>query len=103
MCLHPKGGVAGRNPTVIRPRSILKRVRWSFLDITTTRGAIDSRTFLVPTLATGAEPEFKRKPEHAVDINRELIVAGVTVSELRPFERSLEEVFFQLTGERQGS
>ena len=46
---------------------------------------------------------LKTKPEHAVDINRELIVAGVTVSELRPFERSLEEVFFQLTGERQGS
>ena len=46
---------------------------------------------------------LKTKPDHAVDINRELIVAGVTVSELRPFERSLEEVFFQLTGERQGS
>jgi hypothetical protein len=29
--------------------------------------------------------------------------AGVGVSELRPFERSLEEVFFQLTGEKQGS
>jgi ABC-2 type transport system ATP-binding protein len=46
---------------------------------------------------------LKTKPDRAVDVNRELIVAGVTVSELRPFERSLEEVFFQLTGERQGS
>jgi hypothetical protein len=31
------------------------------------------------------------------------MVSGVGVSELRPFERSLEEVFFQLTGEKQGS
>jgi hypothetical protein len=28
---------------------------------------------------------------------------GIAVSELRPYERSLEEVFFQLTGEKQGS
>jgi hypothetical protein len=29
--------------------------------------------------------------------------AGIEVTELRPFERSLEEVFFKLTGGRQGS
>src|SRR5262249_59662363 len=43
------------------------------------------------------------KPERSVDVNRSLVAAGIGVSELRPFERSLEEVFFQLTGEKQGS
>ncbi len=46
---------------------------------------------------------LKTKPEHSVLINRRLTDAGVGVSELRPIERSLEEVFFQLTGEKQGS
>ena len=46
---------------------------------------------------------LKVKPEQSTDINRELVSAGIGVSELRPFERSLEEVFFQLTGEKQGS
>src|SRR5438309_9687557 len=46
---------------------------------------------------------LKTKPENSVEINRSLTSAGVDVSELRPFERSLEEVFFQLTGEQQGS
>ena len=46
---------------------------------------------------------LKTKPENSVEINRSLTSAGVGVSELRPFERSLEEVFFQLTGEKQGS
>ena len=39
----------------------------------------------------------------SADINQQLLNAGIRVSELRPFERSLEEVFFQLTGEKQGS
>jgi ABC-2 type transport system ATP-binding protein len=43
------------------------------------------------------------KPDNSEEINRQLVGAGVGVSELRPFERSLEEVFFQLTGEKQGS
>ena len=43
------------------------------------------------------------QPHNSVEINRRLVAAGVDVSELRPFERSLEEVFFQLTGEKQGS
>ena len=46
---------------------------------------------------------LKTKPENSVEINRSLTTAGIGVSELRPFERSLEEVFFQLTGEKQGS
>src|SRR5713101_6461975 len=46
---------------------------------------------------------LKTDPSHSVDINRQLMSSGVWVSELRPFERSLEEVFFQLTGEKQGS
>jgi ABC-type multidrug transport system ATPase subunit len=32
-------------------------------------------------------------------INRELVLAGVEVSEIRPVERTLEEVFLELTGE----
>jgi ABC-type multidrug transport system ATPase subunit len=35
----------------------------------------------------------------AARINRELVLAGVAVSELRPIERTLEDVFLQLTGE----
>ena len=46
---------------------------------------------------------IKTKPSQSAEINRQLVAAGVGVSELRPFERSLEEVFFQLTGEKQGS
>jgi ABC-type multidrug transport system ATPase subunit len=46
---------------------------------------------------------LKTQPARSVEINRELMNAGVGVIELRPFERSLEEVFFQLTGEKQGS
>src|SRR5438445_501940 len=37
---------------------------------------------------------LKTKPENSVEINRQLVGAGIGVSELRPFERSLEEVFF---------
>jgi ABC-type multidrug transport system ATPase subunit len=46
---------------------------------------------------------LKTDPGQSVQINRELIASGIGVSELRPYERSLEEVFFQLTGEKQGS
>ena len=42
-------------------------------------------------------------PEHSAELNNRLAAAGVAVSELRPVQRSLEEVFFQLTGEEQGS
>jgi ABC-type multidrug transport system ATPase subunit len=43
------------------------------------------------------------EPAQSAEINRQLVGAGLGVSEVRPFERSLEEVFFQLTGEKQGS
>ena len=46
---------------------------------------------------------LKTDPGNSMDINRQLTAAGIGVSELRPFERSLEDVFFQLTGEKQGS
>jgi ABC-2 type transport system ATP-binding protein len=46
---------------------------------------------------------LKTDPSHSADINRRLMSSGVEVSELRPVEKSLEEVFFQLTGEKQGS
>ena len=46
---------------------------------------------------------LKTDPGHSLEINRQLTASGIGVSELRPFERSLEEVFFQLTGEKQGS
>lgn len=42
-------------------------------------------------------------PSRGVELNSRLMGAGVGVSELRPVERSLEEVFFQLTGDEQGS
>ena len=46
---------------------------------------------------------LKTDPGQSTEINRQLLAAGIGVSELRPFERSLEEVFFQLTGDEQGS
>jgi ABC-2 type transport system ATP-binding protein len=41
-------------------------------------------------------------PARAAEVNRRLVEAGLTVSELRPIRKSLEEVFFGLT-ERSGS
>src|SRR2546427_781587 len=46
---------------------------------------------------------LKTDPAGRVEINSRLVAAGIGVSELRPIERSLEEAFFQLTGEKQGS
>jgi ABC-2 type transport system ATP-binding protein len=37
-------------------------------------------------------------PDEAARINRELVGAGIDVRELRPLERSLEEVFLEMTG-----
>jgi ABC-2 type transport system ATP-binding protein len=37
-------------------------------------------------------------PTHAAEINTGLVNAGLRVSELRPVERSLEEMFLELTG-----
>ena len=47
--------------------------------------------------------QLRTSPAASAEINQRLTSAGIRVSELRPFERSLEEVFFQLTGEKQGS
>jgi ABC-2 type transport system ATP-binding protein len=47
--------------------------------------------------------QLATKSTESMEINRLLTSAGIGVSELRPIERSLEEVFFQLTGEKQGS
>jgi len=41
-------------------------------------------------------------PTRGAEISARLAAAGIAVSELRPVERSLEEVFLQLTGEEQG-
>lgn len=40
-------------------------------------------------------------PGKAAEVNAQLVEAGVRVSELRPAEQTLEEVFLQLTGEPQ--
>jgi ABC-2 type transport system ATP-binding protein len=63
-----------------------------------------TRTF-GPKLVTRQDGALRLKTSagSSADINQQLISAGIRVSELRPFERSLEEVFFQLTGEKQGS
>ena len=37
-------------------------------------------------------------PGHSLEINRQLMGAGIGVSELRPLERTLEDVFLRLTG-----
>jgi ABC-2 type transport system ATP-binding protein len=41
-------------------------------------------------------------PERAADVNAALVSAGVRVSELRPAERTLEEVFLSLTTKEEG-
>ena len=69
-------------------------------------GAGDVLTRMFGPAAVVREDGFfhlKTDPGQSVEINRQLMAAGIAVSELRPYERSLEEVFFQLTGEKQGS
>ena len=53
--------------------------------------------------ADGEVIRLKVPAERAAGINRELVQAGIDVSELRPAERSLEEIFLQLTGEEVGA
>lgn len=63
-----------------------------------------ARKVLVSTLGGAAVGErdgtflLRTDPRRAAEINARLVQAGVAVSELRPRERSLEEVFLQLTG-----
>jgi ABC-2 type transport system ATP-binding protein len=42
-------------------------------------------------------------PADVPRITRELVLAGVAVSEVRPVERTLEDVFFELTGKEGGN
>jgi ABC-2 type transport system ATP-binding protein len=46
---------------------------------------------------------IRTDPGQSLEINRQLTASGIGVSELRPLDRSLEDVFFQLTGDKQGS
>ena len=59
---------------------------------------------LGPDKVTVADGVFRLKVEldRTADINRRLVEAGVAVTELRPSQRSLEEVFMELTGEKGG-
>jgi ABC-type multidrug transport system ATPase subunit len=41
---------------------------------------------------------LRSDPADVPRLNRELVLAGVAVSEVRPVERTLEDVFFELTG-----
>jgi ABC-2 type transport system ATP-binding protein len=58
-----------------------------------------------PELISRSDGSFhiKADPKRSMEINGRMLAAGIGVSELRPFETSLEEVFFQLTGKEQGS
>lgn len=63
-----------------------------------------ARKVLVSALGGAAVGErdgtflLRTDPGRAAEINKRLVQAGIAVSELRPRERSLEEVFLQLTG-----
>ncbi|MGH2816448.1 MAG: ABC transporter ATP-binding protein, partial [Actinomycetota bacterium] len=47
--------------------------------------------------------QLRTGPERAGTVSRALADAGVTLTELRPLERTLEEVFLEMTGtERTG-
>ena len=68
--------------------------------------AYDLLTSMFGVAAVSRKDGFIRlqtDPAGSLEINSRLMAAGIGVSELRPFERSLEEAFFQLTGEKQGS
>jgi ABC-type multidrug transport system ATPase subunit len=45
--------------------------------------------------------ELRLAPDRAAELNRELVTAGVDVHEIRPAERSLEQVFFEMTAARE--
>jgi ABC-2 type transport system ATP-binding protein len=45
--------------------------------------------------------QLRLAPDRAAELNRELVGAGVDVYEIRPVERSLEEVFFEMTAPRE--
>ncbi|XRQ12271.1 ATP-binding cassette domain-containing protein [Actinomadura welshii] len=55
-----------------------------------------SAQFAEVTAADGAL-HLRTDPGRAADVTRALVAAGVDVHEIRPVERSLEEVFFEMT------
>ena len=55
----------------------------------------------VKTLADGSF-NLKVDPKRAPELNRKLVQAGIDVSELQATERSLEEIFMELTGTEGG-
>lgn len=67
------------------------------------RGLLESivGTVNVQVMADGAF-SLRVEPNQAGPINQQLVTAGIVVSELRPGERSLEEVFMELTGTEAG-
>jgi ABC-2 type transport system ATP-binding protein len=44
---------------------------------------------------------LRSDPEEAARINRGLVLAGLSVSEVRPLDRTLEDVFLELTGDEE--
>jgi ABC-2 type transport system ATP-binding protein len=80
------------------------RARGGPPDLLVRADPLDEAQRLLPTLlgrsavtVDGGALRVTAAGEHAGAINRELVAAGVTVSELRPIERTLEDVFFTLT------
>ncbi len=45
---------------------------------------------------------LRTEPSRSWEIAAQLVQAGLRVNEVRPVDRSMEEAFFQLTGEKQG-
>jgi ABC-2 type transport system ATP-binding protein len=50
------------------------------------------------TVVDGSTLDVTVDPARAGELNESLVKAGVSVSELRPRERDLEQVFLELTG-----
>ena len=90
--LIAEGAVAGTrySGVLIRAKPVAK-ARQS-LNILLGRSAIRS--------LDGGALLISAAPARAAEINQYLVDSGVQVSELRPLERSLEEIFLALTGDR---
>ena len=63
------------------------------------RQALEQKLGASAVTAVNGTLRIAADPESAPDINAMLVEAHIRVSELRPAERSLEEVFLQVTGE----
>jgi ABC-2 type transport system ATP-binding protein len=78
--LRGKGGLLVKAEPVEQAAQIARRIR-GVGEVAVNDGAL--------RLTTG--------PEHAPEVARELVSAGVRIKEIRPAQRSLEEAFFELT------